>query len=51
MKDKRQDWSEHFKYTIIYPPSPLLVQAVGYIENLHKAIDIGGGALKDSRFY
>lgn len=50
MSDKKPDWNKHIKQTINYPPSPLLVQAIEHVTNQHKAIDIGGDALKDSRY-
>jgi SAM-dependent methyltransferase len=45
------DWKNHFKDTKDYPPSPLLVKALPHVvRKTGKAIDIGGGALKDSRY-
>ncbi len=50
MNDKKQVWNEYFKNTINDPPSPLLAQAIDYVIKQRRAIDIGGGALKDSRY-
>ena len=47
---KNPDWKEYYRDTKDKPPSPLLVQALEYVQNKEKAIDIGGGALKDTRF-
>ncbi len=45
-----KDWSEYYKATQEKPPRPLLVQALEYVAHKEKAIDIGGGALNDSRY-
>ncbi|MEO8065555.1 MAG: class I SAM-dependent methyltransferase [Candidatus Doudnabacteria bacterium] len=46
----KKDWTEYFENTKEYPPSKLLIEALCYVNNKHKAIDIGGGALKDTRY-
>lgn len=51
MKNKdKKDWSEYFEVTRSKPPFSLLVEAVKYIKDKGKAIDIGGGALRDTRY-
>jgi cyclopropane fatty-acyl-phospholipid synthase-like methyltransferase len=47
---KKNDWSEYFQITKNNPPSKLLVKALKYVVNKGKAIDVGAGALKDTRF-
>lgn len=46
----KQDWSEYFEFTREKPPFSLLVEALKYVKNKSKAIDIGGGALRDTRY-
>lgn len=46
----KTDWSEYYKNTRGDSPSPLLVKALSHVEKKNKAIDIGGGALKDTRY-
>ncbi len=46
----QKDWSEYYKLTGNKPPSKLLVKALPFVANKEKAIDIGGGALKDTRY-
>lgn len=43
-------WSEYYEITKAKPPSKLLLEALGYVTHKDKAIDIGGGALKDTRY-
>ena len=43
-------WKTYYEQTEHAPPSPLLVSALPYVEHRGKAIDIGGGALKDTRY-
>jgi tellurite methyltransferase len=50
ISEPKKDWSKHYKDTHDYPPSPLLVKALPYVTKKDKAIDIGGGALKDTRY-
>ena len=47
---KRHNWLNFYEKTQKSPPSELLVKALKYVAFNDKAIDIGGGALKDSRF-
>ncbi len=49
MTDKK-DWSEWYDMTRVQAPSQLLVDALSYINMPGKAIDIGGGALKDTKY-
>jgi hypothetical protein len=43
-------WSEYYSLTKNRPPSTLLVQALQYVQKRGVALDLGSGALKDSRF-
>ncbi len=45
-----KDWSEYYKATKAKPPRPLLVRSLEYVTHKDKAIDVGGGALNDSRY-
>lgn len=45
-----KDWSEYYEITKAKPPSKLLVKALEYVTSKDKAIDIGAGALKDTRY-
>lgn len=47
---QKKDWQEYYEITKNKPPTKLLIKALGYVANKSKAIDIGGGALKDTRF-
>ncbi len=45
------NWDNYYENTKNYPPAPLLVKALEYVETIGKAIDIGGGGtLKDTLF-
>ncbi len=44
------DWKTYYEQTKDAPPSSLLVKALAYVAHAGKAIDIGGGALKDTRY-
>ena len=46
----KKDWSEYFEFTREKPPFSLLVEALKYVTDKDKAIDIGGGALRDTRY-
>jgi tellurite methyltransferase len=50
MPKPQQDWSEYHEITQAHPPSKLLVKALEYVINKNKAIDIGAGALKNTRY-
>ena len=50
MDKPKKNWSEYYEITKAKPPTKLLVQALEYVTHKNKAIDIGGGALKDTRF-
>src|SRR3989344_2471754 len=47
---KSNTWSAFYEATKSQPPSELLVRALEYVEHRRKAIDVGAGALKDTRF-
>ena len=46
----KKDWYEYYDITRNKPPSKLLIKALAYVEKKGEAIDIGGGALKDTRY-
>ena len=46
----KTDWQAFYRNTKDAPPSPLLVKALAFVKRKGKAIDIGGGALKDTRY-
>jgi ubiquinone/menaquinone biosynthesis C-methylase UbiE len=48
--NSKGDWAEFYEITKNKPPSKLLVKALEYVKDKKKAIDIGGGALKDTRY-
>ncbi|MFA6295302.1 MAG: methyltransferase domain-containing protein [Candidatus Paceibacterota bacterium] len=48
MVDKK-DWSEYYDFTRAQPPRELLVEALSYVKDTGKVIDIGGGALRDTK--
>lgn len=50
MNNHQPNWSKHLKDTADKPPSPLVIEAVKYVIHKNKAVDIGGGALKDTRY-
>lgn len=43
-------WSKYYDATRDMPPRPLLVQAIESLTTGNKAIDIGGGTLRDARY-
>lgn len=47
---KKRNWSLFYAKTKDAPPSPLLVRALQNKHLLGKALDLGGGALKDTRY-
>ena len=47
---KERDWEGFYQATKESPPSPLLVKALDQAGNKRKALDLGAGALKDSKF-
>jgi tellurite methyltransferase len=49
MNDKI-DWSDWYNHTRVQPPYDLLNKALSYVKNMGKALDVGGGALKDTRY-
>jgi SAM-dependent methyltransferase len=44
---KTTDWSQYYEYTRNLPPYSFLVEAQKYVKAKGRAIDIGGGALRD----
>lgn len=48
--EHQKDWSDYYKATQSKPPRPLLVKALESVINKGKAIDIGGGALNDTKY-
>lgn len=44
------DWSDYYKITAKNPPSKLLVEAVSHVKNKNKALELGAGTNKDSKF-
>jgi len=44
------NWESFYQKTKELPPSPLLVEAMFFTNPHGKAIDIGGGGLKDTRY-
>ncbi|MFO0704971.1 MAG: methyltransferase domain-containing protein [Candidatus Andersenbacteria bacterium] len=50
VSEPKKDWGDYYKATRNLPPSPLLVKALAYVIKKNKAIDIGGGALKDTQY-
>ncbi len=46
----KKDWSEYYKVTKSKPPRPLLIDALKHVAGGQKALDIGGGALRDTRY-
>ena len=45
----KKDWSEYYEFMREKPPSALLVAGLKYLKQKDKAIDIGGGSLRDTR--
>ena len=43
-------WQEYYQNTQNRPPSKLLVEAVGFLDSKHKALDLGSGSLVDSKY-
>ena len=51
LKNKqKRDWAEYYEITKNKPPSKLLIKALAHVKNKGKAIDVGGGPLKDTRY-
>lgn len=50
MQKPQKDWSAYYKITKDRPPSQILIRALECVSTKDKAIDIGGGALKDTRY-
>jgi tellurite methyltransferase len=44
------NWSQHLMDTVAYAPSSLLVKALAHVARRDRAIDIGCGALRDTRY-
>ncbi len=45
-----KDWSSYYQVTSELPPSKLLVRALEYVEHRGRALDLGAGGLKDTRY-
>lgn len=50
MPAKSHNWAEYYDKTRNMPPRSLLITALRHVKNKNKAIDIGGGALHDTRY-
>lgn len=46
----KHSWSDYYKRTKNQRPSPLLISALQYVPHRNQAIDVGGGALRDTRY-
>jgi len=46
----KKDWSEYYDFTRGQEPRELLIETLPYVKGIGKAIDIGGGALRDTKF-
>lgn len=46
----KKPWAEYYEATRNKPPRALLVEAVRHVQDRDKAIDIGGGALRDTLY-
>src|SRR5258708_24742415 len=44
------DWSEFYEITRNKPPSPLLVKSLKFVVSKNKALDLGAGSLRDTKF-
>lgn len=47
---KKDGWLEFYEITKNKPPSPLLVKSLNFVKNKNNALDLGAGALRDTRF-
>lgn len=45
-----KDWPGYFQATKNGPPRPLLVKALGYFKERNSALDLGAGAMNESRY-
>lgn len=51
MKDEeKKGWAEYIAKTKHNPARPLLIKAITYVTNKNSALDLGAGALMDSKF-
>ena len=46
----KKDWSQYYDITRTKPARELLIEALSYVKSAGKAIDIGGGALRDTKY-
>ncbi len=44
------DWSEWYDMTRTQAPNQLLMEAFSYVKDIGKVLDVGGGALKDTKY-
>lgn len=47
--NRTKDWSEYYDFTRSKPPYSLLIEAVKLVKEKGSALDLGGGALRDTR--
>jgi cyclopropane fatty-acyl-phospholipid synthase-like methyltransferase len=50
MAEYKKGWGEYYQITKAKPPRKLLVEALEYVVKKDKAIDIGAGALRDTKY-
>jgi SAM-dependent methyltransferase len=48
--DQKHDWEKYGELTKDAPPRPLLVKALAFAKPAGRALDVGGGALNDTRY-
>lgn len=48
--NQKKDWSEYYDFTRTKPPYSLLIEAIKHVKEKGSALDIGGGALRDTRY-
>jgi tellurite methyltransferase len=46
----KRNWSEYHGVTEKLPPNPLLLKALEFVSVRNKAVDLGAGSLRDTRF-
>ncbi|HEX5430094.1 MAG TPA: class I SAM-dependent methyltransferase [Patescibacteria group bacterium] len=46
----KNDWQEYYNLTRDRAPSKLLMKALGYVKDKGRALDLGAGALNDTRY-
>ena len=48
--NQKNDWSEYYDFTRTKPPYSLLIEAIKHVKEKGSALDVGGGALRDTRY-